>query len=434
MTSVRIDNDAIRYIAIPPCIPEMERLIIHVDMDAFYASVEIRDNVELRGKPVIVGAMPDQRGVVATCSYEARRYGVRSGMNIKEAYRLCPEGVYLRPDFDKYRRVSQQLHGIWDPYATASEPIALDETFLDVTGTARDFDDASRIAHEIKRRTADEMGLTCSVGLSYCKAAAKTASEEIKPDGYYEIRTREEFVELMRDRDVRELFSVGPKTADRLYGMGIRTVGEIAEHRLDVESALGKHGHVLIDLAEGIDDREVVPYNPEDAKSINREITFQKDVSDYSLLIDVILLLAMSVEERASRHGLGGTTVNLKITYSDMRSVVKSRNGLRNRDAVSIARMAWDMLLKLPRRPVRLIGVGISGISDGRTRQTTLLEICGEAPSEDELDHYLERMRRKYRFDFVRNREWMLRKNTIHGVVEHMRIQRSRSPSGIERR
>lgn len=405
----------------------MERMIIHVDMDAFYASVEIRDNAELRGKPVIVGAMPDQRGVVATCSYEARRYGVRSGMNIKEAYRLCPEGVYLRPDFDKYRGVSKQLHGIWDSYATASEPIALDETFLDVTGTAGDFDEASRMAREIKRRTFEEIGLTCSVGLGYCKAAAKTASEEIKPDGYYEIRTREEFVELMRDRDVRELFSVGPKTADRLYGMGVRTVGEITEHRLEVESALGKHGRLLIGLAEGIDDREVVPYNPEDAKSVSREITFQKDVSDFSLLIDVVLLLSLSVEERASRHGLKGTTVNLKVTYSDMRSMVKSRNGLRNCDALSIARMAWELLMKLPRGSVRLIGVGISSISDGRTRQTTLLEIGGNGPSEDEIDHYLEQMHRKYRFDFVKNREWMLRKNAIHGVVEHMRIQRSKS-------
>ena len=128
----------------------MERIIIHVDMDAFYASVEIRDNPELKGKPVIIGAMPDQRGVVATCSYEAREYGIRSGMNIKEAYRLCPEGVYLEPDFDKYRKVSQQLHGIWDPYATASEPIALDETFLDVTWTAKDFDKASEMAHVVE--------------------------------------------------------------------------------------------------------------------------------------------------------------------------------------------------------------------------------------------------------------------------------------------
>ena len=319
----------------------MERIIIHVDMDAFYASVEVRDDPELKGKPVIVGAMPDQRGVVATCSYEARRYGVRSGMNIKEAYRLCPEGIYLAPNFDKYRKVSKQLHEIWDSYATSSEPIALDEAFLDVTDTAGDFDRASKMAREIRKRTIEELGLTCSVGLAYCKAAAKTASEEIKPNGYYEIRTREEFVELMRDRDVRELFSVGPRTAEKLYEMGINTVGEITERRKDVESVFGKHGRILVDLAEGIDDRKVVPHNPEDAKSISREMTFQKDVIDRRLLMDVLLLLSMSVEERASRHGPSGTVVNLKVTYSDMSSVVKSKSGLRGRDALSIARMAW---------------------------------------------------------------------------------------------
>ena len=188
-----------------------------------------------------------------------------------------------------------------------------------------------------------------------------------------------------------------------------------------------------MNLAEGVDDREVTPYNPEDAKSISREMTFQKDVSDYSLLMDVILLLSLSVEERASRYGLCGSAVNIKVTYSDMQSVVKTRSGLINCDSLSIARMAWDMLLKLPRRSVRLIGVGISGITDNKTIQTTLFNIGGGKPSDEELNHYLELMQRKYRFDFVKNRGWMLDTNSIHGVVEHMRIQRSKSDSGRTR-
>ena len=403
----------------------MDRIIIHVDMDAFYASVEIRDNPDLKGKPVIIGALPDQRGVVATCSYEARRYGVRSGMNIKEAYSLCPDGVYMHPDFNKYREVSEQLHGIWDPYASASEPIALDETFLDVTETAGGFDRAAEIAHTIKRRTFEETGLTCSVGLAYCKAAAKTASEETKPDGYFEIRTREEFVELMKERDIRQLFSVGPRTAEKLYAEGIMTVGDLSRRKDDAISLLGKHGILLAQLADGIDDRRVVPYNPENAKSISRELTFQKDTSDRVLLMDVILLLALSVEERAARYGHHGTGVNLKVTYSDMKSVTRSRTGLRDDGALSIARMAWDMLLQLPKRSVRLIGVGIS-TGDRGARQTTLFD-SQYSPSEGELDHYLESMRRRYRFDFVRNREWMLRIDSLHGVAEHMRIQRSRA-------
>lgn len=156
----------------------MSQIIIHVDMDAFYASVETRDDPSLRGKPLIIGSLPNERGVVATCSYEARTYGVHSGMNIKDAYRLCPGGIYMRPNFDKYKAVSAQLHSIWDAYASASEAIALDEAYLDVTEMAGDWDGARQIARLIKQRTLDELKLTCSVGLAYSKTAAKTASEE----------------------------------------------------------------------------------------------------------------------------------------------------------------------------------------------------------------------------------------------------------------
>ena len=167
----------------------MDQIIIHVDMDAFFASVEIRDDPSLRGKPLIIGSLPHERGVVATCSYEARRYGVHSAMNIKEAYRLCPHGVYMHPNFEKYKAVSDQLHEIWNTYATASQYIALDEAYLDVTQRAGDMDGARSIARAIKQRTLDELGLTCSVGVAYSKTAAKTASEEKKPDGYFEIPT-----------------------------------------------------------------------------------------------------------------------------------------------------------------------------------------------------------------------------------------------------
>ena len=170
----------------------MDQIIIHVDMDAFYASVEIRDDPSLRGKPLVIGSLPNERGVVATCSYEARPFGVRSGMNIKEAYRLCPHAVFMHPNFEKYKAVSRQLHEIWNTYASASQAIALDEAYLDVTEQAKDFDGAREIARTIKRRTLDELGLTCSVGVAYSKTAAKTASEEKKPDGCFEIPTPEE--------------------------------------------------------------------------------------------------------------------------------------------------------------------------------------------------------------------------------------------------
>ena len=210
-------------------------------MDAFYASVEIRDNPELKGKPLIIGSLPTERGVVATASYEARKYGVHSGMNIKEAYRLCPKGIYMHPDMEKYKSVSGQLHEIWRSYATELEAVAFDEAYLDVKEKAKDIEGARRIAREIKQRTLDELRLTCSVGLAYSKTAAKTASEEKKPDGYFEILTPEDFVNLVIDRDVRALYTVGAMTAEKLYSYGIHTVRDIMDKQDIVVNILGKH-------------------------------------------------------------------------------------------------------------------------------------------------------------------------------------------------
>ena len=235
-------------------------------MDAFYAAVEVRDDPSLSGKPLIIGALPEERGVVATASYEARKFGVHSAMNIKEAYRLCPRGIFMHPNFEKYKAVSDQLHEIWSEYASAAETIALDEAYLDITEKAGNWDGAREIAHTIKRRTRDELGLTCSVGIAYCKTAAKTASEEKKPDGYFELKTAEDFVRLIEDRDVRALYTVGEKTANKLHRVGINTVRDVRERRDEVIRMLGKHGIWITQLAEGIDDRRVVPYDPLDTK------------------------------------------------------------------------------------------------------------------------------------------------------------------------
>ena len=303
----------------------MDQIIIHVDQDAFYASVEMRDNPSLRGKPLIIGSMPNERGVVATSSYEARKYGVHSAMNIKEAYRLCPNGIYMHPNFEKYKAVSAQLNEIWNTYASASERISLDEAYLDVTEQAVDLEGAQRIGHLIKQRTRDEVGLTCSVGVAYSKTAAKMASEEKKPDGYFEIPTPEDFVNLIIDRDVKVLYTVGEKTAEKLHNAGIHTVRDIQQRRGDVEQLLGKHGRWLSQIAFGIDNRKVEPYRPEDAKSIGRELTFQTDVTDFEFLKDVLFLLSLSVENRTRRVGLYGGGVSLKITYSNMKGITRSR-------------------------------------------------------------------------------------------------------------
>ena len=401
----------------------MKRIIIHVDMDAFYASVEIRDNPALEGKPLIIGSMPNERGVVATCNYEARKYGVHSGMNIKDAYRQCPDGIYMHPNFDKYKKESSRLHEIWADYASASEYIALDEAYLDVKEKAKDWDGARQIAKLIKQRTRDEVGLSCSVGLAYSKTAAKTASEEKKPDGYFEILDAEAFRNLLADRDVRALYTVGPKTAEKLSVYGIHTVMDIRNNRERVEEILGKTGIWIADLAVGIDDRDVTPYRPEDAKSISRELTFQEDDSDFEFLKEVMLLLSMSVETRAKRVGLHGSGVSIKITYSDMKSVTRSKSPVNCETAIEIYNEAVRLLEQVDQKKVRLVGVGIYNLSSDEYRQLTLDDISGEFRKrhEEELKVALDSLGRHYGLDFAGNLDKLQHMETLYKTVEYMR-------------
>ena len=401
----------------------MNQIIIHVDMDAFFAAVEVRDNPSLRGKPLIIGALPGERGVVATCSYEARKYGIHSAMNIKDAYRLCPKGVYMHPNMEKYKAVSGQLHAIWNSYASALEAIAYDEAYLDVAAQAGDFDGAGRIAMEIKRRTRDELGLSCSVGVAYSKTAAKTASEEKKPDGYFEIRAREDFVNLISDRDVRVLYTVGTMTAEKLYAYGIRTVRDVRRHEEEVIHLLGKHGRWLTRLAVGIDDRKVTPYRPQDAKSIGREVTFQKDVDNYEFLRDVLLLLSLCVEHRARRVGLHGSGVTLKLTYSNMKGITRSSLTVPTESAVRIYREASRMLDQVDRRPVRLIGVSIYNLSGEEGRQLTFEDYFEDAAAQRdaELKDILDRLGQRYGLDFAGHLTQIMQMDTLHKTIEYMR-------------
>ncbi|MBQ7218620.1 MAG: DNA polymerase IV [Ruminococcus sp.] len=401
----------------------MDQIIIHVDMDAFYASVEVRDNPALKGKPLIIGSLPSERGVVATCSYEARRYGVHSAMNIKEAYRRCPKGVYMHPNFEKYRAVSAQLHEIWDSYATASEAIALDEAYLDVTERAKTFDGAREIARAIKRRTLEELGLSCSVGLAYSKTAAKTASEEKKPDGYFEIPDKQAFVELMIDRDVRALYTVGAKTAEKLYSAGIRTVRDIQEKQDTVVALLGKQGQWLTQLAYGIDNRKVEPYLPQNAKSISRELTFQQDVDNDALLMDVLFLLALCVEHRAKRYKLYGRGVSLKITFADMKSITRSKATATCENAMDIYREAVGLLGQVEKRPIRLIGTGIYNLSTEGGRQLSFDDLSKDIEQDraDELKAQFRLLEERYHLDFEGHLEQIYRGETLHRTAEYMR-------------
>ena len=391
-------------------------------MDAFYASVEVRDDPGLAGKPLIIGALPAERGVVATCSYEARKYGVHSAMNIKEAYRLCPHGIYMHPDFEKYRKVSEQLRGIWNDYAVRMETVALDEAYLDVTYSAGSFERAGEMAREIKARTRSELGLTCSVGIAYSKTAAKTASEEKKPDGYFEILTPEAFVDLMIDRDVQSLYTVGARTAERLNRIGIYTVRDIQERSKEIAERFGKHGRLITELALGIDDRKVVAYKPEDAKSISREVTFQEDTDNFELLKDVLVLLALSVEDRAKRHDLHGRGITLKLTYFDMQSITRSRVTASADSADTIYTEAVRLLNQVDKRPVRLVGAGIYNLTGDEDRQMTLDDYM-EDPAEGEkvIDERLRELQEKYGLDFAGHLEDIYHGTILHKTIEYMR-------------
>lgn len=401
----------------------MGQIIIHVDMDAFYASVEIRDDPSLRGKPLIIGSLPHERGVVATCSYEARSFGVHSGMNIKDAYRLCPSGIYMHPNFEKYKAVSAQLHAIWDSYASASEAIALDEAYLDVTGKAGDWEGARQIASTIKQRTRDELRLSCSVGLAYCKTAAKTASEEKKPDGYFEILTPEDYVRLIQDRDVRVLYTVGDSTAEKLYAAGIHTVREVRQREEDVIRLLGRQGRWITRVARGIDERRVEPYRPEEAKTIGRELTFQKDVDNFSLLKDVLFLLALNVENRARRVGLRGHGVTLKLTYADMKSITRSRSPAVCDSPAAIWQEAVRLLDRVEKRPIRLIGLSLYHLSDGEERQLRMEGFDDDNASEWEREQRKQfaALEARYHLDFAGHLNELYHMETLHKTAEYMR-------------
>lgn len=339
----------------------LSRKILHVDMDAFYAAVETRDNPALKGKPLIIGALPGERGVVATCNYKAREFGVRSAMPIAQAYKLCPKGHYMYPNMMKYRKVSEDIHQIWETYTDVIEYISLDEGFLDVTASQNLFDGAQNIAYLIKERTWKELGLTCSIGLGYSMSAAKLASEERKPNGYFEILTPVAMGELISDRSVRVIYTVGPKTAARLERMGVRTVADIFKHVDRVVNVLGNYGTAIIDLARGKDTREVGTRTR--GQSIGTEQTFQTDITDRDYLKDILRLIARKLSYDIRAKGLYAKTVTLKVTYPGMHSITRAKSDFATHLALDIYQRAEVLFDKLDVKPIRLIGITLSNFT-----------------------------------------------------------------------
>src|SRR4029079_16628410 len=337
------------------------RKIIHVDMDAFYASVEQRDDPSLRGKPVAVGG--GHRGVVMAASYEARKYGVRSAMPAVTARRRCPELIFVKPRFDVYRAASQQIRAIFATYTDLVEPLSLDEAYLDVTEDRHGLGSARAIAEDIRRRIREECQLTASAGVSYCKFIAKLASDHRKPDGLCVI-TPEKGPEFVASLPVARLHGIGPVTARKMEQLGIHTGADLRDWSLPaLQAKFGSSAEWYWRIARGIDEREVKPDRP--YKSVSAERTFDEDQRDPDRLTAELTRIAGYAWDRVKRAEVSGRTVTLKVKFADFTIITRSKSFTGNvPDFETFAAAGQALLAALHPLPkgIRLLGLGLHNL------------------------------------------------------------------------
>jgi DNA polymerase-4 len=377
----------------------MNSTILHVDMDAFFAAVEQRDHPEFRGKPVIVGSDPKGgkgRGIVATCSYEARKFGVHSAQPISQAWRCCPQGIYVRSDMEKYARASERIMSILLEFTDMVEQVSIDEAFLDVTGSRRLLGSGVEIARKIKARIVEDQRLTASVGVAANKFVAKVASDLRKPDGLVVVEPGKE-EEFLAPLPIGRLWGVGVKTEALLAGLGLRCIGDVARlDRADLIRRLGKGGAHLWQLARGVDDRKVSP--EEGFKSIGHETTFERDTDDRQLLHDTMLGLAEKVAQRLRANLARGRTVTVKFRDADLSTCTRRITLPRPADTIEkIFPVAWKLLQPLmrERKLVRLIGVYASNlVTEEEPGQLSLFD---QTPEKDRrIAQAVDRITRRF--------------------------------------
>ncbi len=381
-----------------------KRLVVHVDMDAFYASIEGRDNPQYRGLPVVVGAAPTGRGVVAAASYEARRYGIRSAMPVGEAFDRCPHAVFLPVDMSKYKDVSVQLFELLDTFTPQVEPVSIDEAFLDLTGCpppqrlGGDPDVAGDsplgIARAIKTRIGETLRLPVSVGVAPNKFLAKLASELAKPDGIREIRA-EDAVDVLAPLPVTVLWGVGAQTHQRLRTIGVHTVGDLQRTPTSwLRASLGFAAEHLAQLSRGVDDRPVDVSR--ETKSIGRETTFEQDTADREVLVRTLGALTEDVARTLRAEGLHGKTVILKVRYSNFHTLTRNLTlpGPTNSGSV-VFQATMGLLDRLGRlaRPVRLIGVSVSGLGRADLVQVPLF---GDEDTHVKVDQVMDAINERF--------------------------------------
>jgi DNA polymerase-4 len=385
----------------------MTRHILHIDLDAFFVSVEQTLAPELRDKPVIVGGRPDRRGVVASASYQARAFGIRAGMPLAQAYRLCPKAIFLQGSFPAYRDASERFMEILADFSPCLEPAGLDEAYLDVTGCEA-HGTPHRLALRIKERVKKELGLIASVGMASCKVVAKIASDLGKPDGLVEVAVGKE-KEFLAPLPVASLPGVGKRTEQALKSIGIRTLGQLAALPPEtIKIRLGAAGVVFQHYANGIDNREVEPF-PGEAKSISRETTFAEDTLDRTFLQAILRYLCERVGAELRQESKHARTVTLKLRYTDFETITRRISSREATDADEVIFAAAVKLLEQAlarkRKLVRLIGVGVSNLT-GYGKQLNLLDSRPQRLGH--LDKAIDRIRDKYGFTSIQTGRTLL--------------------------
>ena len=373
----------------------MQPWILHIDMDAFFASVEQLDNPELRGKPVAVGGTSD-RSVVSAASYEVRKFGVRSAMSVVKARQLCPDIILVPGRMARYKEISRRVMAVLQEFSPTVEQASVDEAYLDGTGLERLFGPIDKVGQQIKTRMVEATGLTCSVGAAPVRFLAKIASDINKPDGMFILREHE-VADFLQNLPVSKIPGVGKKLVDILTRLGAKTCGDVLLKPHEYwEERLGKYGRALHDRAQGIDPNGVVPSSG--SKSCSAENTFHEDTLDRTVLTKWLLAQSERVGSDLRRHGDKGRTVTLKVKYADFKQVTRSKSlNSRTDNTTIIFETACELLAQLElRRAVRLIGVGVSNY-EARTRQVNLFEEePGLLEETSELDLAVDAVRKKF--------------------------------------
>lgn len=339
------------------------RKIIHIDMDAFYASVEIRDRPYLADKPIVVGGLPSTRSVVCTCNYIAREYGIRSAMPCSQAYKLCPQAIFVPVQMSKYKVESDKIHQIFHTKTDLIEPLSLDEAYLDVTNSCNTIEDAVKVAEDIRKKIFKETKLTASAGVSYNKFIAKIASDINKPDGLFKI-DENEAIPFLKSLPIGKFYGVGKKSEEKFKSIGILKGSDLFEYtEQELISRFGKMGSYYYNVVRGIDNRKVVTERV--AKSIGREETFRDDIIDKVKILDEIRKLAIRVEKDLERNNRSGKTITLKVKYSNFKQITRSvtiDRYIYNSDDIYKNIETLFHKTDIGIKPIRLVGVSISSL------------------------------------------------------------------------